>query len=173
MTEGSIVWVADFGDWGFFTGDPLPNIAPLSVNGLPENVRQDFEFVHVEGLATPMQFCRVSLTPAAGETPTHVVVVSAYPPVPPERVPDATRRLLPVCSSASLCLVVEDRAGWARATSIANGSPQAVAAAVAYSKIVGGWDESDAIVVIVDGDAFKVSGHFRDDRWELTAAHAG
>lgn len=171
MSDSSVVFVADRGDWGFFTGEQ-PTTPTSPIYGLPENVIQDLSFVHVEGLEQPVQFSRVRLVPIPRGEPADHVVVSLYPPVPPDAIPGATRRLLRASSPAALCFVVEDEFGWARATSVASSPPQAVAAAVAHSKIVGGWDESDPIVVTVDGEAFQISGQFEDGSWRLAVARA-
>ena len=172
MSEQSVVFVASLGEWGFFTSEPATTTTPISPGSLPANVRQDFETVYVEGLVSPLPFFSVSLASVPEGELTHHLVVSAYPPFPPDAILDATGRVLRASSSATLCFIVEDQTGWARATSVTGGSPPSVAAAVAHTKIVGGWDESDPIVVTVDGAAFQISPHVDGSRWKLAVARA-
>ena len=172
MSAEAIVFLAELGDWGCFTGEQLPKLPPSPGDGVAENVRQDFAIIHVDGLKTALQFSRVNITPYARDEPIRCVVVSAYPPFPPELIPDARRQLLSIGSSASLCLITEDKTGWARASSVTNHPSDVVAAAVAHSKIVGGWDETNPIVVAVDGAVFHVSSQFQDARWKLSVVRA-
>ena len=112
MSRGTHLVFATLGEWGLFTGEVL-NPKPPPLLDLPPNVRQDLEAVHVDGLPTPLQFFRVTLTPSAGGEPSHHVVASAYPPFPPDSVAEATRRVLPACLPSALSLIVEDQVGWA------------------------------------------------------------
>jgi hypothetical protein len=171
LSDPSVVFVAGASEWGFFTGEQSTRPS-IPIDGLPDDVRQDLLFVHIPGLETTLSFCRVRLDPVLGGAPTDIVVVSAYAPFPPDSIPDATRMLLPASSPAGLCLIVEGETGWARATSVTSIPPEAVAAAVAHSKIVGGWDETNPIVITVQGDAFQVSGRFENATWKLAVARA-
>lgn len=171
MSGGPHLVFATLGEWGLFTGE-MPNRKPPPVLDLPPNVRQDVEAVHVDGLPTPLQFFRVTLTPSAGGVPSHHVVASAYPPFPPDSVPDATRRVLPACLPSTLSLIVEDQVGWARATSATGAPPHETAAAVAHVKVVAGWDETEPVVVTVDGEAWQVLARFQEGRWQLAVSRA-
>jgi hypothetical protein len=170
--RNGLVWLAGLGEWGMFVGGNPTTPSRTWLNDRPENVQQDFSFVHVEGLETPLQFSRVRLAPIVGVDSTDHIVVSAFPPFPARAIPTAVRMILPAASPAAVCFVVQDQIGWASATSVARISPESVAAAVAHSKIVGAWDESDPIVITVDGDAFQVSGQFENGSWRLEVARA-
>ncbi|HKY36434.1 MAG TPA: hypothetical protein VJN18_10870 [Polyangiaceae bacterium] len=119
------------GQWGLFTSGP---------SFTPADSTRELATVHVAGLEPLLQFARVTITAAATRTPTKHVVVSAYPPFPREKIADAIQRLQPVCTPAALCMVVQDRTGWAKVTPLGGADPDSVAAAVAHTKITGGWD---------------------------------
>jgi hypothetical protein len=143
------LFVVDAGHWGIFTSGPSSD---------PQSVGQhQLAHVHVDDLPKLLQFVRVTSTSKLDGTRAEHVLVSAYAPFPTELLPDAIRRLSPLCDPASLSLIVEDRVGWARATSVSKGEPEAVAAVVAYSKASGSWDDSDPIVVEIDDKTFSVS----------------
>jgi hypothetical protein len=154
----SATFLAGVGQWGLFTSGP---------SSIPVDPTRDLATVHVAGLEQLLQFARVTMTAALTQNSTEHVVVSAYPPFPTEKIVDAVQRLLPVCAPSALCMVVQDRTGWAKATPFAAASPESVAAAVAHSKITGGWDESDPIVIEVDPLRFSVSGEFKNETWHL------
>lgn len=166
MSSGTHLVFATLGEWGLFTGE-VPSLKPSSVFDLPPNVRQDLEAVHVDGLPTPLQFFRVRLTPSVGGEPSHQVVASACPPFLPDGVAEATRRVLPTCLPSALSLIVEDHAGWARATSATGAPRHETAAAVAHIKVVAGWDETEPVVVTVDGEAWQVLARFHEEQWQL------
>jgi hypothetical protein len=171
MSDNSIVLATDLGEWGVFIGEPPSPADPQPIAGLPDNVRQDLKIVYVEGLAAPLQFSRVTLASLSGSQTNHVVV-SAYPPFPREAIADTGARLSAACSPAAVSLVVQDQVGRAKASCLADASTYEVAAAVAHAKIVGGWDETDPIVVTVNDDAFQVSGRFGNNAWWLTVDRA-
>lgn len=153
-----LTFLAGRGEWGLFTNGP---------SSVPADPTQELETLHVDGLEQSLQFARVTLTAAPAQTSTALVVVSAYPPFPADRIADAVQRILPVCSSATLCMVVQDRTGWAKVAALGHAAPESIAAAVAHSKITGGWDETDPIVVEIDALRFEVSGEFRNEAWHL------
>jgi hypothetical protein len=172
MSDGTIVVTASVGKWGFFTGEaPVP---PTSQETLPvpDNIRQDRSIVHVESLEHVAQFFRVTLTTVPNGAETQLVVVSASPPFPVQAIADATRRLLRVCVPAPLCMIVEDRRGWASATSPSDAALNLVAAAVAHTNVTGGWDESDPVLVDVNGQTFQVSAQLQANLWQLVARRA-
>lgn len=154
----SATFLAGVGEWGLFTSGP---------SSIPADPTRELATVYVAGLEPLLQFARVTMTAAATRTPTEHVVVSAYPPFPPDKIPDAIQRLLPVCGSAALCMVVQDRTGWAKVTPLGAADPESVAAAVAHSKITGGWDESDPVVIEVNTLRFNVSSEFKNETWHL------
>ncbi|HEX2672230.1 MAG TPA: hypothetical protein VHM25_15225 [Polyangiaceae bacterium] len=173
MPDPSTAFLASLGRWGFFQGSPSgagsldPRAATAFARGsLPDNVRDDPVQVPVAGLACSLQFFQVSLTSLVTGQRTEHVVVSAYPPVPRDVISQASQALLETCGSSALCLVLEDRAGWARVLSLATGDPRAVAAAIAHTKRTGGWDESDPIVVSVEAREFRVSARFDGESWQ-------
>jgi len=130
-------------------------------------VRDEPVDVHVEGLEFPLQFFQVNLTSVVTGGRTQHVVVSVYPPIPVDAITGIGQRLTCAAGSAALSLVVEDRTGWARSCSLTPDHPPAVAAAIAYTKITGGWDESDPIVVLVDEHEFRVFARFDGKSWQL------
>jgi hypothetical protein len=69
-------------------------------------------------------------------------------------------------------LIVEDQVGWARATSATGAPPHETAAAVAHVKVVAGWDETEPVVVTVDGAAWQVLARFHEERWQLAVSRA-
>jgi hypothetical protein len=154
----SVAFLAGVGQWGFFTSGP---------SSMPTDSTRELATVHVDGLEQLLQFARVTMTAALTQTLTEHIVVSAYPPFPAERIADVVQQLLPVCAPAALCMVVQDRTGWATATPFGAADPESVAAAVAHTKITGGWDESDPIVIEVDALRFNVSGELKNDAWHL------
>jgi hypothetical protein len=153
-----VAFLAGRGKWGLFTSGP---------SSVPADPTHELETVHVDGLEQTLQFARVTLTAAPAQTSTGLVVVSAYPPLPAERIVDAVQRLLPVCAPAALCMVVQDRTGWAKVVAFGHADPESIAAAVVHTKITGGWDETDPIVVEIDSLRFEVSGEFRNEAWHL------
>jgi hypothetical protein len=154
----SVSFLAGVGEWGLFTS---------GASSIPADPRRELATVHVAGLEQLLQFARVTMTSTLTQNPAEHVVVSAYPPFPAERIVDAVQRLLLVCAPAALTMVVQDRTGWAKAKPFAAASPESVAAAVAHTKITGGWDESDPIVIEVDALQFNVSGEFKNEAWHL------
>jgi hypothetical protein len=154
----AVSFLASRGEWGFFTSGP---------SSVPTDRTRELETVHVDGLAQLLQFARVRLTADAPRTSMDHVVVSAYPPFPAGRIADAVQQLLPVCAPAALCMVVQDRTGWAKVASFGRADPESIAAAVAQTKITGGWDETDPILVEIDALRFEVSGEFRNEAWHL------
>jgi hypothetical protein len=157
-----LAFLASRGEWGLFTNGP---------SSVPADRTHELETVHV-GLEQSLPFARVALTAAPAQTSTGLVVVSAYPPFPADRIADAVQRILPVCAPATLCMVVQDRTGWAKVAAFGHAAPESIAAAVAHSKITGGWDETDPIVVEIDALRFEVSGEFRNDAWYLVVRQA-
>jgi hypothetical protein len=153
-----LAFLADRGEWGLFTSGP---------SSVPADPTHEFETVHVDGLEQVLQFARVTLTGAPAQALSAHVVVSAYPPFPADRIDDAVQRLLPVCAPAALCMVVQDRTGWAKVAAFGRADPESIAAAVAHTKITGGWDETDPIVIEIDSRRFEVSGEFRNAAWHL------
>jgi hypothetical protein len=153
-----LAFLAGRGELGLFTSGP---------SSVPADPTHELETVHVDGLGQSLQFARVTLTAAPAQTSTRLVVVSGYPPFPADRIADVVQRLLPVCAPAALCMVVQDRTGWAKVAAFGQAGPESVAAAVAHTKITGGWDETDPIVVEIDALRFEVSGEFRNEAWHL------
>jgi len=153
-----LAFLAGRGEWGMFTSGP---------SYVPADPTHELQTVHVDGLEQSLQFVRVTLTASPTQTSTELVVVSAYPPFAADRIADAAQRILPGCAPAKLCMVVQDRTGWARVAAFGHADAEAIAAAVAHSKITGGWDETDPIVVEIDGLRFEVSGEFRNEAWHL------
>ena len=158
----AVVFLTGRGKWGLFSS------GPSSVGADPTH---ELEIVHVDGLGQSLQFARVTLTAAPGQTSTSLVVVSAYPPFPADRIADAVQRLVPVCAPAALCMVVQDRTGWAEVAAFGPADPESIAAAVAHTKTTGGWDETDPIVVEIGALRFEVSGEFRNEAWHLVVRH--
>ena len=159
MPMNSHLFVVDAGRWGLFTGGPA--------SGPGETGLHELVSVHVDDMGTPLQFVRVTSTSVHNGSRIDHVLVSAYPPFPAELLADAVQRLSPVCHPAALALIVEDRMGWARASSPSRGAPEPIAAVVAYSKASGGWDDSVPIVVEVEDRIFNVSATFKDGTWHL------
>lgn len=153
-----IAFLASRGEWGLFTSGP---------SSVPVDPTHELETVHVDGLGQTLKFARVTLTAASAQTSAEHMVVSAYPPFPADRIVDAVQRLLPVCAPAALCMVIQDRTGWAKVAAFGHADPESIAAAVAHTKITGGWDETDPIVVEIDALRFEVSGEFRNEAWHL------
>jgi hypothetical protein len=151
-------FLAGRGAWGLFTSGP---------SSVPADPTHELETVHVDDLEQSLQFARVTLTVTPAQTSTGHVVVSAYPPLPADRIADAVHRLLPICAPAALCMVVHDRTGWAKVAAFGHADPESIAAAVAHTKITGGWDETDPIVVEIDELRFEVSGEFSNEAWQL------
>jgi len=56
-------------------------------------------------------------------------------------------QLSPVCAPAAGCMVVQDRIQWATG----------IAAGVAHTRITGGWNETDPIVVAIDSSLGVIS----------------
>jgi hypothetical protein len=158
-----VAFLAGRGKWGLFASGP---------SSVPADPTHELETVHVDGLEQLLQFARVTLTAAPAQPPTEHLVVSAYPPFPADRIADAVERLLPVCAPAALCMVVQDRTGWAKVAAFGHADPESIAAAVAHTKITGGWDETDPIVVEIEAMRFEVSGEFRNDAWHLVVRQA-
>ena len=136
-------------------------------SSVPADPAHEPETVHVAGLQQHLQFARVTLTAELAQTSTTHVVVSAYPPFPAARIRGAVQQLLPVCSPAALCVVVQARTGWAKVAAFGRADPASIAAAVAHTKITGGWDETDPIVVEIHALRFEVSGDVRNEAWHL------
>jgi len=172
MPNESTAFLASLGSWGFFqsnlSGIERLEPSPLGRGALPDNAQDDPVAVHVEGLEFPLQFFQVSVTSLVNGRRTEHVVVSVYPPIAEDAITTIGQQLMHARGSGALCLVVEDRVGWARSYSLTPDEPRAVAAAIAHTKITGGWDESDPIVVIVDALEFRVSGRFDEHAWRLT-----
>jgi hypothetical protein len=153
-------FVVDRGSYGFFA-DGVP--VELKVAGAEEP-----SFVRVDGLTAPLQFFRTRVTAVGSGVQTEHVVVSAYyPALESDALARAVALLLPVCGPAALTIVVADKQGWAKASRFSDVPADAVAASVAYTKASGGWDESDPILVDVDGSTFTISARFENGRWEL------
>lgn len=158
-----VAFLAGRGKWGLFTSGP---------SSVPADPTHELEAIHVDGLEQPLQFARVTLTADMAQASTDRVVVSAYPPFPADRIAAAVERLQPLCAPTALCMVVQDRTGWAKVAVVGRADPESVAAAVAHTKITGGWDETDPIVVEIDTLRFEVSGEFRNEAWYLVVRQA-
>jgi hypothetical protein len=159
VVMNSHLFVVDAGRWGLFTSGPS--------SGPGDTGPHELVSVHVDDMGTPLQFVRVISTSMQDGSRIDHVLVSAYPPFPAELLAEAVRRVSPVCHPAALALIVEDRTGWARASSPSRGAPEPIAAIVAYSKASGGWDDSVPIVVEVEDRIFNVSAAFKDGAWQM------
>lgn len=69
-------------------------------------------------------------------------------------------------------MVVQDRTGWAKVAAFGRADAESIVAAVAHTKISGGWDETDPIVIEIDSRRFEVSGEFRNEAWHLVVRQA-
>jgi hypothetical protein len=156
-----LAYLASRGEWGLFTSGP---------SSVPADPTHELETIHVDCLEQSLQFSRVTLTAGLAQPSTEHVVVSAYPPFPADRIADTAQRLLPVCAPAALCVVVQDRTGWAKVAAFGRADAESIAAAVAHTKITGGWDETDPLVVEIDALRFEVSGEFRNEAWHLVVS---
>ena len=166
--SGSIVasFVAKFQSWGFFSGTAPTQPSEQAAVGLPDNVRDNPELVHVPGLRGTLSFHRNQLESAFGLS-SHLVVYAVLP-FPREHLAEAVRLLLQQCQEATLSVIVEYRVGRSKALLPDRSSePRAVAAAIAHSNIVGSWDESNPLVVELNGVSFEVTPELHDGAWNL------
>ena len=161
----SVLFSAGRAEWGTFTSRPAAPQEPNTKSHLPQNVITQLAAVQVEGLSDDVQFAETTVEAAAGGVRTRCLVVCAYPPFPAQSIGDV-RQKLAALERGALCMIVQDRSGWARATAPATVAPEAVAAAIAHTKVTGGWDESTPIAVEVNGCAFDVTPELKDSGWQ-------
>ncbi|HEV8246501.1 MAG TPA: hypothetical protein VGP93_12065 [Polyangiaceae bacterium] len=163
MPSLSHAFIVDCRSYGFFSDD---SSVESKVAGENEPSR-----VQVEGLTAPLQFFRTLVTSIVTGAQSEQVIVSAYfPALSSDALAHAVDLLLPACRPATLAMVIADKQGWARVACCADVPSNTVAASVAFTKASGGWDDSDPILVEIDGVTFSASPKFRNGRWGLDVA---
>jgi hypothetical protein len=128
----------------------------------PDGIR----FVVLPGLTEPLQFFRVPVAAEASDEPppTLLVVNALHAPLAGERTEGVRAILAATQRNAIPCFVDAYRAGWTRARAVSGANREVTAAAVAVVQYGASWDESDPIVVDVNGTEFAVSVSFRDGK---------
>jgi len=80
---------------------------------------------------------------------------------------DLAKELSARFPSGRICLVLEERQGFALANPFRAADPFRIAAAVAVMKTACSWDESDPIVVVVREVTVRVSLAFDETGWRV------
>jgi hypothetical protein len=131
-----------------------------------------FRIVHLPDISTSLQFFRARITTGEGqEVAASLLVINAISPAPGDDGMSSLHETMTAAKSqpgACFCLAGGD--GWLRARAARGLDREVTAAAVAVVQFAASWDESEPIVVDVDGTEFTVSVSFADGRHRARVA---
>lgn len=163
LSRSALAFSIELVEDGFFVPDE---------GHVPSSMSNGFRFVHLPGIDPPMQFFRANVAPETGaEEAVSLLVINAIQPALGD---DGIGRLHATMAAAksqpTACFCLAGGRGWVRARAARGVDREVTAAAVAVVQFSASWDESDPIVVDVDGIEFAVSVSFADGRHRARVA---
>lgn len=138
-----------------------------SAEECPDDRIDDNRWHHIGviGLPASVQFFRARVSPTNEPPSEHLLIGTYYPRLPDETLKAVRSSIAATYPSASLSCVVEWSTGRSKLIHEGRQSPFAVAAAAAAWMCFGSWDESDPILVTVDGRTLAASMEHSANRW--------
>jgi hypothetical protein len=95
----------------------------------------------------------------------HLLIGAAYPALEPETIAEIQRCVAPFYPSVPLSFYVQYEIGHAKLVHDGNQSAMSIAAAAAAWMCCASWDESDPIIIVVNGRSIAASMEHSYGRW--------
>lgn len=124
-----------------------------------------FHYVGVAGIPVSVQFVRARVTIPSENPSEHLLIGAAHPALEPETIAEIQRCVAPLYPSASLSFYVQHEVGQAKLVHDGTQSAMSIAAASAAWMCCASWDESDPIVIVVNGRPIAASMEYSYGRW--------
>jgi len=150
------VFRGSFIDCGFFV---RPSYRPRE-----ETDNDGDRICPLEGMPQRIQFFRATLTGAAIQgSQQHLVLSAHYPPIKEKRLKEIRTTLRTHFPDTTLSFIVDKHIGWVKAST---DEPNAsVAAAVAFIRLVAGWDDTEPMIIMFEQVTFAANFEHCDGSW--------